>query len=213
MAKYLTEFVGTFLLVFVIALSVAMAGSLAPVAIGVALIALVYMGGHVSGAQYNPAVAVATLVLGKLSFKDFLPYVVCQIAGAGAAAAIAGVITGQSFAPAPGKDVAWTTSLLVEFFFTFMLVLVILNVAVHPKTKGNAFYGAAIGLTVMAGAFAGGGISGGAFNPAVALGPMVVDAIKGGSSIGNAWLYLVGPIAGALAATGVYKVMESAKAE
>jgi aquaporin Z len=213
MAKYLTEFVGTFLLVFVIALSVVMAGSLAPVAIGVALIALVYMGGHVSGAQYNPAVAVATLMLGKLSFKDFLPYVACQIAGAAAAAAIAAVITGQSFAPAPGKDVAWTTSLLVEFFFTFMLVLVILNVAVHPKTKGNGFYGAAIGLTVMAGAFAGGGISGGAFNPAVALGPMVVDAIKGGSSIGNAWLYLVGPIGGALAAAGVYKVMESVKSE
>jgi aquaporin Z len=96
-------------------------------------------------------------------------------------------------------------ALLVEVLFTFALALVVLNVATDPKTEGNSYYGLAIGFTVFVGAAAGGGISGGAFNPAVGLGPAIVHAVNGGGSIADVWLYLVGPLAGGALAAVVYR--------
>ena len=96
--------------------------------------------------------------------------------------------------------------LIVEAIFTFALVLVILNVATNPKTEGNSYYGLAIGFTIMAAAYAGGGISGGVYNPAVGTGPILVDVIIGDSNtLSNLWYYLVGPIIGAVVAAYVYK--------
>ena len=114
------------------------------------------------------------------------------------------VITGSTFAPAPGADVGLVAVLLSEALFTFALALVILNVATDDATAGNSFYGLAIGFTVMAGAFSVGGISGGAFNPAVGTGPILIDTFAGDGSLTNLWIYLVGPILGGVAAAAVF---------
>jgi len=97
-------------------------------------------------------------------------------------------------------------ALLLEFLFTFALCIVVLNSATASATDGNSFYGLAIGFTVMVGAFAAGPISGGAFNPAVGIGSILVDTFVGGGSLSALWLYLVGPLAGGAAAAAVFKM-------
>lgn len=205
MGKLLTEFLGTFFLVLTIALGITHAGAMAPLAIGVGLIALVYMGGHVSGAHYNPAVSLGALLTRNMPARDFVPYLIAQILGGVAAGAVALVLTGEHPAPVP-TTADNITALLNEILFTFALVLVVLNVACTSATKGNSYYGVAIGLTVMAGAFVGGPISGGAYNPAVGLGLCAIDALRGGSSLAHVWLYLVGPFVGAILAAGAFTI-------
>lgn len=207
MAKYATEFVGTFFLVLIIALAVTQDIPEAPLAIGAGLTALVYMGGHVSGAHYNPAVTLGMWLRGSLERSDVLPYVLAQGLGAVAAAMAATHMTGQIYAPAPGVDVATTTALSAEIFFTFMLMLVIFHVATSRKTTGNMYYGLAIGLTVTAGAYAVGAISGGVFNPAVGTGPILAATMAGGP-LSHLWLYWVGPVAGALLAVPVFRLQD-----
>src|SRR5712671_5030892 len=114
MNRYVTEFVGTFFLVLTIGLSVLGGTPMAPLAIGASLMVMVYMGGHVSGGHYNPAVSLAVLLRGKLPATEFIAYVVSQLAGAIAAALIAYVITGKTFAPAPADSATTTAALLVE---------------------------------------------------------------------------------------------------
>jgi aquaporin Z len=208
MIKYLTEFIGTLFLVLTIGLSVISQSPMAPLSIGLALMIMVYMGGHISGAHYNPAVTLAFLLRGKLPAGEVIPYIVSQLLGATVASVIAFVITGQTFAPMPGATASPVSVLLVEILFTFALVLVVFNVATHPKTTGNAFYGLAIGMTLATGVFAGGAVSGGAFNPAVGFGPTLVNAILSGGAFSSLWYYFVGPLAGAGLAAVVYKLQE-----
>jgi len=206
MKNYLTEVIGTFFLVLTIGLTAIGGTTFAPLAIGSALMVMVYMGGHISGGHYNPAVSLAVVMRGKLDRKELLPYWVSQVVGAFLAAAVVYVIAGQTFAPAPGADASAMSVLLIEFLFTFALCLVVLNSATASGTEGNSFYGLAIGFTVMVGAFSGGGISGGAFNPAVGTGPILMNVIAGGGSLGNLWFYLVGPFLGAIVASTVFKI-------
>jgi len=206
MKNYLTEFVGTFFLVLTIGLCIIGGTDFAPLAIGSALMVMVYMGGHVSGGHYNPAVSLAAMMRGALESKELIPYWVSQIVGACAAAIAVNVIAGQTFAPAPGAGASTMGALLVEFLFTFALCIVVLNSATAKGTEGNSFYGLAIGFTVMVGAFAGGGISGGAFNPAVGIGPVLINATMGSGGFGDLWLYLVGPLLGGAVAAVVFKV-------
>ncbi len=206
MRVYLTEFFGTFFLVLTIGLSVVGGTPFAPVAIGTALAIMVYMGGHVSGGHFNPAVTLAARIRGTLPTTQVLPYWLSQIVGALAAALIVRVLTGQTFAPAPGPAATTTQALLSEILFTFALALVVLNTATARTTDGNSYYGFAIGLTVMVGAFTVGPISGGAFNPAVGIGPIVVSALFGQGGFSHLWLYLVGPLAGAVLAAFVFKL-------
>ena len=170
---------------------------------------MVYMGGHVSGGHYNPAVSLAVLLRGKMaSGAEFVGYVVSQCAGAIVASLVVFAILGRTFAPAPAPTASTMSALLVEFLYTFALALVVLNSAASAKTHGNSFYGLAIGFTVVVGAFAGGPISGGAFNPAVGFGPVVVNAMMGEGTLGNLWLYWVGPLAGGAVAAGVFGLQE-----
>jgi len=206
--KLLTEFIGTFFLVFIIGLAVVGAVPLAPIAIGVGLMVLVYMGGHISGAHYNPAVSTAALMRGKMPASDYVPYLVAQVLGAVAGAALTQVITGETFAPVPAVGIGILPPLLIEVIFTFLLALVVLNVATHRDTRGNSYYGVAIGATVMVAAFVGGGISGGAFNPAVGIGPTLVHAVIGGGGFTNLWLYVAGPIIGGVLAAVVFRIQE-----
>lgn len=200
MRAYLMEFIGTFFLVLTIGLVIIQGVAMAPLAIGFALMVMVYAGGHISGGHYNPAVSLGAVLRGALPMRELLPYWISQVLGALVAAWIARLVTGGSFTVAPGPEAGWLPALLVEFLFTFALVMVVLASATAKDTKGNSFYGFAIGGTVAVGAFAGGAISGGAFNPAVGIGPIVADVFAGGGA-GQMWLYIVGPLlGGALAA-------------
>ncbi|MDX2123011.1 MAG: aquaporin [Gemmatimonadota bacterium] len=208
MSKYLTEFIGTMFLVLTICLTVLGQSSMAPLAIGCSLMIMVYMGGHVSGGHYNPAVSLGAMLRGKLAASELVPYMVAQLLGAVVASLLGYVILGQTFAPAPSPTASPVAALLVETLFTFALVLVVLNAACSEKTKGNSFYGLAIGFTIVVAAFAGGGVSGGAFNPAVGLGPTLVHGLMGGGSFASVWLYLVGPFLGGALAAAVFKMQE-----
>jgi len=208
MRNLVTEFIGTFFLVFTVCLTVTGEVPMAPLAIGCSLMVMVYMGGHISGGHYNPAVSLAVLLRGKMPGKDFIPYVVAQVLGAIVAAYLSSLIFGRTIPIAPSANASVVAALLVEILFTFALALVVLNVATHPDVKGNSFYGLAIGFTIVVAAFAGGGISGGAFNPAVGTGITVVHALLGGGSFASWWLYLVGPFVGGALAAVVYKIQE-----
>ena len=200
MKNYITEFIGTFFLVLTIGLT----GN--PLAIGVMLMVMVYMGGHISGAHYNPAVSIAMIIRGLLTIKEAINYILFQIAGAFLAAIFVGWLSGSVMEVAPSNTASVLQILVVETIFTFALVLVILNVATNPKTEGNSYYGLAIGFTIMAAAFAGGEISGGAYNPAVGTGPILVDELIGdGNTFANLWYYIIGPIVGGVSAAYIYK--------
>ena len=209
MKKYLVEFISTFFLVFTIGMTVIApgAGAMAPIAIGAVLMVLIYAGGHISGAHYNPAVTIAAWLRGKCPASDIVPYIGAQLsASVVASLAVKALKTGLAAkAAALGGPMIPEVlpALLVEFLFTFALVWVILHVATAKGTSGNSFYGAAIGFTVTAGAYAVGGVSGGAFNPAVALGLCAMGII----SWGSLWIYLVACFAGGIAATFAFKVV------
>jgi len=194
MKKYLVEFIGTFFLVFTVGMTVRAGAPLAPIAIGASLMIMVFAGGHVSGGHYNPAVTLAVFLRGKCAGGDVVPYWVSQGAAALAAAAtVTFLFSGRPAAPALHGSVP---SLIAEFLFTFALAWVVLNTATSKGTAGNSFYGLAIGMTVMTGAVAVGGVSGGAFNPAVAVGITVMKLVP----VGDIWIYMAGDlVAGAVA--------------
>jgi aquaporin Z len=204
MKKYLVEFIGTFFLVFTVGCTVIApgAGPLAPIAIGASLMVMVFAGGHVSGGHYNPAVTLAVWIRGRCDTKDVVPYWFAQIAAALAAAWLVGRLK-MPGAAMPLMLGGWKPAFVAEFLFTFALCWVVLNVATSKGTMGNHFYGVAIGMTVMVGAFAVGNVSGGAFNPAVATG----ITRMGLSLWSNYWVLLSGEVAGAIAAATVYKVV------
>jgi aquaporin Z len=206
MSAYLTECIGTFFLVLTVCLCVLNGTAAAPLAIGSSLMIMVYMGGHVSGGHYNPAVTLAVWMRGKLSGSQVLPYWIAQLVGATLAGLVAYLIMGKSFVVAPAPTATVLQVLVVEFLFAFALCLVVLQTATNPKTSGNSYYGLAIGFTVMVGAYAGGGVSGGAFNPAVGTGPAIASLFTGGGTLSHVWLYIVGGLLGGAAAAAVYKV-------
>ncbi len=204
MKKYIAEFIGTFFLVLTIGLTATHtpAGVIAPLAIGAVLMVMVYAGGHISGAHYNPAVSVGILIRGKLNAGDLIPYLIAQIA----AAALGAVVTNyfhKGMDPLTVMIPFRGPALLAEFLFTFALVYVVLNTATAEGTSGNSFYGLAIGMTVTAGAFAVGNISGGAFNPAVALG-ITMMGVVGWDHI---WIYLVANFGAAVVAAVIFNMI------
>ena len=204
MKKYLTEFIGMFLFVLVVGMVVIghdASNFLLPVAIGSTLMVMVYAGGHVSGGHYNPAVTLAVFLRGRCSAADVVPYWISQIAGAFAASGVVLYLKGSTVAtPA---DIPMLPALIAEFIGTFALCYVVLNVATAKATAGNSNYGLAIGFTVVVMAYALGGISGGAFNPAIATGITVMHIEKAA----NIWIYLVGDLGAAVVAALVFKII------
>jgi aquaporin Z len=203
MKKYVVEFIGTFFLVLTVGCTVigGGAGVIPPLAIGSALMVMIFAGGHLSGGHYNPAVTLGVWLRGRCDTQDVVPYMAAQVIGALVAAVAvkflkAGVSV-SAMTPAVGPALA------AEFLFTFALVYVVLNVATAKGTAGNSFYGLAIGMTVMTGAFAVGNISGGAFNPAVAVGITVM----GLSAAGSIWIFLVANFLGGAVAGLAFKAL------
>jgi aquaporin Z len=205
-AKLLTEFVGTFVFLSVIALVPTSGPSapLAPIAIGSALMVMVYMGGHVSGAHYNPAVSLGLFLRRKIGAVDLVAYWITQLVAGALAFVFAYLVSGRTPGIHPGTGVFTASALAIEVVFTTALVLVILNVAATRATEGNSFYGLAIGFTILAAAFVGGPISGGAYNPAVGFGATLGSALFSGGSWSDLWLYLVGPVTGGAIAAGLH---------
>jgi aquaporin Z len=201
MKKYLVEFIGTFFLMFIILASVRNAGQFAPIAIGTTLVVMVYAGGYISGAHYNPAVSLAVFIRGKINFSEMFIYWVVQIV----AASIAAFLAKSMFNPGEVvENIAGTQWILAaEFIGTFGLAYVVLQVATSSKTEGNNYYGLAIGFTVLSFAYALGPISGGAFNPAVAIGA----SLYGAFSWSIIWIYLVACLSAGILAGLVYKYL------
>lgn len=201
--KLVCEFIGTFFLVLTIGCAVLgkTDGSIPPLAIGGVLMVMVYAGGHLSGAHYNPAVTLALTIRGRHSKAEVVPYWVAQVLGAAAASFIAMTLkNGSGEATAPANIV---NAGLSEFLYTFALAYVVLNVATAKGTSGNSFYGLAIGFTVLVGAFSVGSISGGAFNPAVAIGAGIMGAIH----LPSIWLHICADFAGAACAGLVFNFL------
>ncbi|MFL6530779.1 MAG: MIP/aquaporin family protein [Chthoniobacterales bacterium] len=204
MNKYIAEFIGTFFLVLTIGCTVVGSppGVIPPLAIGAALMVLVYAGGHISGAHYNPAVTLGILIRGRLKAADALPYMIAQVVGSVVAALLVTKYLRHGL-PVAQLDPNRIHAMVAEFLFTYALVYVVLNAATADGTSGNSFYGLAIGMTVMAGAFAVGDMSGGAFNPAVAIG----ISLMGISSWSNIWIFLVGNFAAGIAAAITFNMI------
>ena len=204
MKKYLVEAIGTFFLVFTVGSTVIApgAGALAPIAIGSALMVMIFAGGHVSGGHFNPAVSLAVWIRGKLSTGDLVPYWLAQLLGAVLAAWAVHFFKSPAVPVIP-LAIGWKAAVLAEFLFTFALAWVVLNVATAKGTANNSFYGLAIGMTVMTGAFAVGNVSGGAFNPAVAVG----ITLMGLQTWGNIWVFLLGNLGGGAVAAFTYRLV------
>jgi aquaporin Z len=201
--KLVVEAIGTFLFLVVIGqVVIGGAGAFAPLAIGCTLMVLVYAGGHLSGGHYNPAVTLAVWLRGGARTAEVLPYWAAQIGGALAASVVVSFLNPGS--PVTAIDVAVAPVLLAEFLFTFALCYVVLNVATVRSTDGNSYYGLAIGFTVVVGAYAVGGVSGGAFNPAVVAGLTAVGLI----SMGSVWIYFVAQLAAGAAAAAVFRALD-----
>ena len=206
--KLAVEFLGMFIFVFTVGMATnkAGAGALAPIAIGSVLMVMVFAGGHVSGGHFNPAVSTAVLLRGRMAAGEYGPYVATQFV----AAVIAGLLVRYVGGREPHAVVASNGKMLiVEFIYTFALAWVVLHVATARGTHGNSFYGLAIGFTVVTGAFAVGGISGGAFNPAIAVGASVTGLFEWS----NIWIYLIADFLGGAAAAFAFLYVLPAEKE
>ena len=203
MNKYLAEFIGMFFFVLTVGCVVIgnSIGALAPLAIGSVLMVMIYAGGHISGGHFNPAVTLGVWLRGKCDTKDVLPYMIAQIAGAVLAAFVVKFLrTGTAVTPmSPGHSARFTGGVFVHVCARLCCV----ECGDGKGTSGNSFYGLAIGFTVVVGAFAVGNISGGVFNPAIAVG----ISILGLSAWSNIWIYLVADFAGAAAAAAAFKIV------
>ena len=202
MQKYIVELIGTFFLFFTVGCTVLTggAGMIPPLAIGSVLMVMIYAGGHISGGHFNPAVTLGvTLRGGHCSWADAPIYMAAQFFGAALAAVTVCYLVHPELPPVP-MALNIGPQFLAEFLFTFALVWVVLNTATSKDTANNSNYGLAIGFTVLSGAFAVGGISGGAFNPGVALGIAILHL----TDIANIWLYLIAEFLGGAAAAYLF---------
>jgi aquaporin Z len=215
MKKLLVEFMGTFFLTLIAAIT----GQ--PLAIGLILVGLIYIGGHISGANYNPAVTLAIWVrkqacplTGRPGANDetggccfgILSYMIFQCLGAFSAAALFKVISSKYFVPAPAMGLVIWKAILVEALLTFVLCMVILVTATSKKAGAGHVTGLAVGLTLTALLFAGGPISGGVFNPAIGFGTIIFDVINKGVTLPRLIIYTTGPFLGGLFAGIFYKL-------
>jgi aquaporin Z len=202
--KYAVEVIGSFFLTFVVAVAVLTGSVFTPLAAGATLMVMVYAGGHISGGHYNPAVTMAALVRRRIGIGDAIPYWIAQVVGGVVAGALARAVVN----PATVKTLtlsghAEAAAAVVELLITFALCYVVLNVATSKDQPGNGFFGLAIGFTVTAGAFAVGGISGGAFNPQVALG----GATAGLFAWSTIWVYVLVELAAGVAAGLAFRAL------
>lgn len=217
MKKYFAESIGTFVLVLFGCGSAVVAGESLGVlgiamAFGLSIVAMAYIIGPISGCHINPAVSLAMLLTGKMNGRDFIAYVLAQIIGAIAGAAIILLIIKSSslpsafgtngFASASAINISLIGALIVEVILTFVFVITILGVTSSKKTSKLA--GIVIGLTLAFVHILGINITGTSVNPARSLGPAI---FAGGIALEQVWVFIVAPLAGAALAAVVYKAL------
>ena len=197
-AKLITEFIGTFFLTLTICTAAAFgtAGSYAPFAIASTLMVMIYAGGHVSGAHYNPAVTISIYLRGACDKSEVVPFIASQVV-----AGVMGAMVASNVLMPDGEvgPLVMDTgpAFGAELLFTFALAYVILNVATSESTDGNGYYGAAIAFVVLAGALTVGPISGASFNPAVTASLISAGVME----VADSWVHIVPQlVGGALAA-------------
>ncbi len=197
MKNYAMEFIGTLFLVLTIGLS----GD--PLTIGCVLMTMIYIGGHISGAHYNPAVTLAFWLRGKLPANEVAGYMTAQLLGAIAAVQLVHWFAGNYFTVTAAAG--FSRALTAEILFTLVLCFVILTLATAKRMAGNNIYGLAIGLTVTGAAYTVGDVSGAALNPAVGIGPMFMDVLFNNGNWANLPLYTIGPFAGGALSVVLFK--------
>lgn len=221
--KYAAEFIGTFVLVLFGCGSAATAGGELgylgiAMAFGLSIVALAYAIGPISGCHVNPAVSLAMLVSRKLSVKDFIAYVVAQVAGAVAGSALLYAIidsTGKAvtslgqngFGEGYGIGITALMAVVVEIVLTFVFVYAILGVT---SDSGNGrVAGLVIGLTLAFVHILGIGLTGTSVNPARSFGPAI---LLGGEAWSELWVFVTAPFLGALLAAAAYRLLNVRKA-
>jgi aquaporin Z len=212
--KYMAEFVGTFLFMTMGYSSVAAFGAaevpgllVVPFSFGFGLLAAIFAVGHISGGHFNPAVTVAAVLDRRTETTDAIGYILAQVIGAIAAAAIVFVVAGQSAVTAgvtkPGAGITDIGALILEIVLTAGFVLVIL--AATKRAAGLAPL--AIPLTLVAIHFASATLSGASVNPARSIGSALL-----GADLSALWIYLVGPIVGAIGGWAVFRLLDEPEA-
>ena len=230
--KYIAEFIGTFILVFMgcgTAMTVgcdSKNGSgyiLTAFAFGLAIVAMAYGVGNVSGGHVNPAVSLSMLISGRMGITDFLAYIVAQCFGAIAGSAVLSLVwdmasledkTGSLGSNGLGgvKD-NQLAGFIIEAVLTCIFVMTILGVT-SAKQKHGSFAGVVIGLTLVGIHIIGIGLTGTSVNPARSLGPALVTAITGDTdNLKDLWVFLAAPLVGAAVGAFVYKFVEKLKPE
>ena len=216
MKKYLSEFVGTFVLVL-IACGVAVVTNANVVAtsfaFGLVIVAMAYSIGNVSGCHINPAVSLAMLITGKMELKEFIGYVVAQVLGALAGSAVLGVLLGD-FSSLGANSYGMTgnlatnawTAILVEVILTFIFVVAILGVT--SKKDNSSVAGLVIGLTLVLVHLIGIAFTGTSVNPARSLAPAL---LQGGEVLKQVWVFIVAPLIGSTIASFFYKAVLTEK--
>lgn len=225
LAPFIMEFIGTFFLTASISFNLinflrsdSVFEMQAALGIGTCLVAVVYAGGHLSGAHYNPSITIAVWVrsLGHrprpgqekppISTLDAAIYIVVQIFAAFLAGLFQWAILSETFRITPGANIPLIGAVIVEWFWTFLLDFVVLQTATTKPQAGNSFFGIAIGFTVLSGICSAGYVSGGALNPAILLGLNFSDAIAHGdiTRLEYTWIYLIGGVLGGLSAGGLF---------
>lgn len=217
--KYLAEFLGTMILVVLAcgtAVAVGCNGAnpdaaylLTALAFGLVIVAMAYSVGNVSGCHINPAVSIAMLVSGKLSFKDFVGYVIAQFAGGIAGAAILGAIFGWDCGfGANNVNPGIAQSIVVEVILTFVFVFAILGVT--SKVKNSAVSGIVIGLSLTLVHILGIALTGTSVNPARSFGPAL---FAGGEALSCVWVFILAPLVGGVLAALVYGFLAGKQTE
>ena len=228
MKKYIAEFIGTFTLVFIgcgtamlVGCDAANGGGyiLTAFAFGLAIVAMAYGVGNISGGHVNPAVSLGVLISGGMSVQNFVGYVVAQVLGATVGSAVlSGIFSmgnvtymtgGLGSNGLAGVNGSAAAGILVEIILTFLFVILILGVTSKNQNHGS-FGGLIIGLTLVAIHIIGIGLTGTSVNPARSFGPALIAAIGGNTApIGQLYVFIIGPLVGAALAAFCYKFLES----
>ena len=209
--KCFVEFFGTFFLCFTVLFCVFMNvnPAVVPVAIGLVLAVLVYVGGPVSGGHYNPAVSIAIFLIGRMGAKKTFLYCIFQIFGA-AYASLMFLWFVSSLAEAPVKaDFTAIPLVTAEIVFTTLLIYTVIFTAISKRVEGNQYFGFAIGTSVTVGVAVAGGICLAALNPAVA----IAVSLLGVATLKTFILTIAADIIAAFAACGLYKLLSIDNAE
>jgi aquaporin Z len=212
MKKYVIEFIGTFFMVLTVVMTAnnASIAHLAPLAVAGIYLAMVYVGGPISGGHFNPAVTIAMLISRKIDRGDALYYILVQLM-AGVLAATFGVFLhdcGGGLLIQTRVNEQAMCAVLGEFLGTFALVFVFLNLSISNQKEGSSNLGIALGFTLLAVSIGLGGLSGGAFNPAIATG----GSVAGMFAWEDIWTFFIGNLLGAAAAATAVQLMNGPEA-